>query len=177
MASQFCGHQLSCKMIVVLVYAGGGGSWGEKATLAGCGDTCTPVMLRTGNWGRRIVSLGSLSLWKEGGGGRQGTLHHVCAILRIILCLKKKKFSKHQGGDGLLNQCQLVSACLLVYAMCRWRYHNTRRTWLPWIRWGLKDAPFQTLRGWTQTPTKGNGEPMYHTLCMGTEGPGMHSLN
>lgn len=29
----------------------------------------------------------------------------------------KKMFSKHQGGDGLLNQCQLVSACLLAYEM------------------------------------------------------------
>lgn len=75
-------------------------------------------MLRTGNWGRKIVRLGSPSLWKEGGGGDKE--HYIMCVLSWELsCVfkKKKKFSKHQIGNGLLNQCQLVRTCLLACEM------------------------------------------------------------
>lgn len=42
---------------------------------------------------------------------------------------------------------------------------------------GAEGCSFPDFMGLTSNTQKGNGEPMYHTLGMGTEGPGMHSLN
>lgn len=172
-------------MIVVLVCIVGG-PWEEKAKLAGCGDACTPVMLRTGNWGRRIVSLGSLSLWKEGGGGKEH--YTMCVLSWELSCVKKKVqqtsrwwwFTKPvpagQGMPaGVWNASWSVHACWCMHSAGK---DTTAHTEPDCSRqWGAEGCSFPALMGLNSNTHKGDGESMYHTLYMGTEGPGMHSLN